>query len=868
MHAIFLAAALAVVQPADASAAPPSTPAASPPAGSTAAPAAAPKVDPPELIQDSPAHYPDAALATRSSAKVTLQLTIDATGAVTQVEVKESAGPAFDGEALRAARGLRFKPARVDGKPAPVLVGYVYEFNPPPLAKAHLRGVLLERGSKRPLLGEVHGEGGQLAAETDGQGEFDLELPPGDYKILASAQGERTATFNEKLGPGEKLEVVYRLEPLRSNNYETVVRQVVRTEVSRVTFRAQEVSEVPGTMAGDPLRVVTDVPGATAAANNAPFPMMRGNSPGDTGYFLDGIRVPLLFHFGFLPGVIPSDFVESFDVYPGLAPIWGGRAIGGAIDVKVAPPRDNKIHATVTADLLMTGAFVNVPIEASGTTITAAARFSPTAFLLGKILQDTLRANFYDYQARVEQKIGTGKLRLLVFGASDDGVSIDPATQRQDRIRLGFDRVDLRYRQPVGIGDLVVGATWGRDTDSSDNTIASTNTQDGQETTVSAYASYAANLGKELKLIVGTEVERRSASLTVTSIAGGVSSGTTASADAAVFGAYAQADWQPLPGLVIAPGVRVDNYHLFGFGDLTSVDPRLSIRYQLTPGLLLKAGGGWASSPPTTLIPSPAASTIALSKGLQRSISAEVGSEWRPAEWVDLDLNFFYANMPRLIGLSPFGENSNLGVAQYAPAGSPADPSRAGVNYGAEVMIRHRIGGNWFGWIGYTLQHSERLIDYPVHDQYGNALRTETAWLPSPIDRTHTFNVVFGYKLAGNWTLGAALHLASGQLESGGPASYTHVEGTDPSGNPIWVPVDQPDLTRLPWYYRVDVRVAKTWVFDLWTLEAYLDFYNATLNSDVEGYTYASPEEAGGALLKTPILNQTFYPVIGVKARY
>ena len=56
---------------------------------------------------------------------------------------------------------------------------------------------------------------------------------------------------------------------------------------------------------------------------------VRGAPPNDNGYFLDGIRVPQLFHIGLGPGVIHPQLIDRIDFYPGVAPARFGGFTGG-----------------------------------------------------------------------------------------------------------------------------------------------------------------------------------------------------------------------------------------------------------------------------------------------------------------------------------------------------------------------------------------------------------------------------------------------------------------------------------------------------------------------------------------------------------
>ena len=83
---------------------------------------------PPKLLEGVEPTYPEAKRASGEAASVTLTLTIDRQGRVTDVAVAESAGSEFDDAASTAARGLRFEPAQKDGEAVPAKIRYVFDF--------------------------------------------------------------------------------------------------------------------------------------------------------------------------------------------------------------------------------------------------------------------------------------------------------------------------------------------------------------------------------------------------------------------------------------------------------------------------------------------------------------------------------------------------------------------------------------------------------------------------------------------------------------------------------------------------------------------------------------------------------------------
>ena len=94
-----------------------------------------------------------------------------------------------------------------------------------------------------------------------------------------------------------------------------------RAELSRVTLTGAELHEFAVTN-GEPLRAVT-------AASALSYPVVRGSLPTATGFFLDGVRIPQLYHLLAGSSVVHSDSIESVDFYPSNAPTRFGRISGG-----------------------------------------------------------------------------------------------------------------------------------------------------------------------------------------------------------------------------------------------------------------------------------------------------------------------------------------------------------------------------------------------------------------------------------------------------------------------------------------------------------------------------------------------------------
>lgn len=82
----------------------------------------------PKVVGDSVAEYPAEARRLGVQGKVVLEVVVDESGRVARARVLRSLHPLLDEAAVRAAKGLRFRPGRVDGRPVVVKIPYTYVF--------------------------------------------------------------------------------------------------------------------------------------------------------------------------------------------------------------------------------------------------------------------------------------------------------------------------------------------------------------------------------------------------------------------------------------------------------------------------------------------------------------------------------------------------------------------------------------------------------------------------------------------------------------------------------------------------------------------------------------------------------------------
>jgi hypothetical protein len=301
----------------------------------------------------------------------------------------------------------------------------------------------------------------------------------------------------------------------------------------------------------------------------------------------------------------------------------------------------------------------------------------------------------------------------------------------------------------------------------------------------------------------------------------------------------------------LTPGARVD---LFASQGATAVgfDPRIALRTVVTDRLRFLSAMGIAHQPPSFAIPVPGFQPGGIKGGLQKSVQQSAGFELDIAEGMTGTLTAFhngFFDMSDPLGVvdraaptgcppgtfpsdslagdravqpqpSGGGFNTSCGVPRFVPGtigpdrsgggGQGADSSTGqrnvnalevrtkGQAYGLELFVKKKLTSRLGGFLSYTLSRSER--------EYEN--RSFVA----AFDRTHVLNVAAAYDLGKNWRGGGRVVFYTGLPKAPDP--------TD-------------DSTRLPSFFRVDLRLEKRWQLGekAW-ISAIAEWMNATFSKE------------------------------------
>ncbi len=806
----------------------------------------------PALLESVEATYPAEAKAEGITGEVVLEIDIGATGEVLAAEVIEGAGHGFDEAAVEAVLQFRFSPAEIDDVPTAVRIEYRYRFffrpepevvEAPPPPAVNLRGEVLERGKRRPVRGATVDVGdGAFLTYTDEEGRFEVAgVPPGEVRVVVVDGSFERFETEEVIEADTLTEVKYYLYRAIDSPYETVVvGKREKKEVSTVAISAGELSKLPG-VSGDTVKVVQNLPGVARAPYGSGRMVVRGGNPNDTRTYIDGQHVPILFHFGGITSVYSSELVQEVQFEPGNFGARYGRAIGGRVELITREARRERLNLVADVDLFDATGLAEGPVTDDVSVAFAARRSYVDAVILAATqaapdafdgIGFSIAPRYYDYQTKVSYQVDPrNRVQLDLYGSSDklslvgvdtggvEGLTSMSTTTSFTRVGLTWDRQvgpSTRTKVQLFPGWEQIGVTVDPIFFRMDNFTLSSRLEAIHE------LSPSFSMGAGLDLVF-TSVQL-SARLNEQQPAGQIPAPDfrdrlipmeydIAAAQPAV---WTEAVWEPVSGLKLVPGLRLD---YDSFIQSYWFDPRFAVRWSLSADTTLKGGAGLYHQPPVEQYVIEELGNPALKE--EGAAQYSVGIEQRIAGPISLDTQLYYKDLfdQAISSDRVIVRNGEKVPERYANEGS-------GRAYGAELLLRYNPDGRFFGWIAYSISRTER-------DR--NLL--SGSWSGASNDQPHNLVALGSLELPEIWrglTFGFRMRYTTGNPMRESSGGIYDVDADDYRRLPVVSSLDR----RLPDFFQLDLRLDKSWAYEESSFTAYIDVQNVTNRTNAEGISY------------------------------
>lgn len=715
-----------------------------------------------------------------------------------------------------------------------------------------VKGTVIDKSNRQPLeFINVMIVGLNKGGVTNAEGKFSIgQVPPGIYRLQASAIGYKTVTTPEYILSTRDLHIQIEMEENQTELEGVTVtaspfRRDIESPVSLRIIGLQEIEKSPGANR-DISRIVQSYPGVTFSPIGYRNDLIvRGGSPSENRFYLDGVEIPNINHFstqgasGGPVGILNADLIREVNFYTGAFPTDKGNALSSVLDFKLrdGDMERNSLKATLGAS--------EVSLASNGhlgkkTSYLVSVRQSYLQFLFDMLGLPFL-PTFTDAQFKLKTRFdarneltvlglgGIDKMKLNTKADDEDNeyiLSYLPKIQ-QETFTLG-----AVYRHYAGahVQSVVASHSYLNNR----NTKYQQNDESDPEHLMLRLRSTEQNTQLRLensssfrnwKVTVGTSLDYSQYSNTTFQK---VYTDRAQTFDYHTYlgimrwGLFGTVNYTSIDERFTASlGLRADaNNYSAAMKDLSDqLSPRLSLSYQLTEHWSLSGNAGlYYQLPPYTALGFKNNNGLYANKYALRYMQVSQGSvglNWRKGDTFEVSVEGFYKDYDKIPLSVADGIPLTCKGNDYGVIGNELLTSTAqGRSYGAELLLKWLVAKKLNLASSFTLFKSEYRTD------------KESEYIASAWDNRFIFNLRGTYNLPRHWSVGMKVSCIGG-------TPYTPYDADKSSLVTAWNAQGKPyyDYTRyneerLPAFTQVDIRIDKTFYLKRCMLGFYIDLQN------------------------------------------
>jgi len=715
-----------------------------------------------------------------------------------------------------------------------------------------VKGTVIDKSNRQPLeFINVMIVGLNKGGVTNAEGKFSIgQVPPGIYRLQASAIGYKTVTTPEYILSTRDLHIQIEMEENQTELEGVTVtaspfRRDIESPVSLRIIGLQEIEKSPGANR-DISRIVQSYPGVTFSPIGYRNDLIvRGGSPSENRFYLDGAEIPNINHFstqgasGGPVGILNADLIREVNFYTGAFPTDKGNALSSVLDFKLrdGDMERNSLKATLGAS--------EVSLASNGhlgkkTSYLVSVRQSYLQFLFDMLGLPFL-PTFTDAQFKLKTRFDArNELTVLGLGGIDK-MKLNTKANNEDNEYI------LSYLPKIQQETFTLGAVYrhyaGAHVQSvvaSHSYLNNRNTkyQQNDESDPDHLMLRLRSTEQNTQLRLENSSSFRNWKVTVgTSLDYSQYSNTTFQK---VYTDHAQTfDYHTYLGIMrwglfgtvnytsiderftASLGLRADaNNYSAAMKDLSDqLSPRLSLSYQLTEHWSLSGNAGlYYQLPPYTALGFKNNNGLYANKYALRYMQVSQGSvglNWRKGDTFEVSVEGFYKDYDKIPLSVADGIPLTCKGNDYGVIGNELLTSTAqGRSYGAELLLKWLVAKKLNLASSFTLFKSEYRTD------------KESEYIASAWDNRFIFNLRGTYNLPRHWSVGMKVSCIGG-------APYTPYNADKSSLVTAWNAQGKPyyDYTRyneerLPAFTQVDIRIDKTFYLKRCMLGFYIDLQN------------------------------------------
>ena len=760
-------------------------------------------------------------------------------------------------------------------------------------AQVVIQGKVVDVMSRKPLVGvKVQLDKQEVFVQTTADGSFAINnIDPGYHTVTATLDGYESETSSELLFTYDKSPfITLEMQSLASGVGEVTIRKTsiqkreAESPVSSQKLSIREIERNPGGNR-DISKIIQSLPGVISVPGFRNDVVIRGGSPSENKFYLDGIEIPIINHFqtqgstGGPVGLLNVNFIKEVNFYTGAFPVNYANGLSSVLDFRQMDGNANKAKYRFTLGSSDVGFTADGPIGKKTTYIFSARQ----SYLQGlfSLLGLPFLPNFIDYQAKVKVKLNEkDDISFLMVGAVDffrlnlkvnDNIT-DSIQLKSNKYILGYLPVYRQWNYTFGTVYTHYGAQSKTQYFLSRNMLNNTsykyrnNDESSEDNRIFNYKSIEeenklrienSRTLRKWKLLAGTGLEYvqfgvdNKAKILIPGAPG--TAGTiqdiafSTQLDLAKYSGFVRAYRNVMGNGTLSFAGRLDGNTYNKHMQNVLNQPTASVSASLpTPvnGLFFNANVGQFTQLPSYTILGYRNAAGALDNQDRvkyiRNRMVAAGLQYNKVKDTRITLEGFYkqyANYP--LALNDSISLGNLGTDFAVVGNEPVSSVCDGRAYGMEFLLQKRSRSGLYGILAYTLSWSE------FSDKNGNAVKS--AW-----DSRHTLSLVGGVKLKRNWEMGAKFRLATGRPYTPYDVQRSLVKSNWDVKGVALNDYNRLNTERLGTFSQLDVRVDKVWYFKKSSLNLYMDIQNFLNKEYLGAPTLIAAQDASGNLMTDP----------------
>jgi len=729
-----------------------------------------------------------------------------------------------------------------------------------------IKGVVQDEQTGEILAGvNVVVEGTSLGAATDPQGQFQLLLPAGGWRLRFEMVGYRDLTLGPFQIPSDSaVKVTAQLQEEAILLGEVLVlgerKRALESKQASAHFLEQRQMEDLTGSAEDILRTIQTLPGVVSPADFTGKVYVRGGKSRENVVVMDRVFIYEPYHLGGVVSIFNPELIDHVEFYAGGYPAKYGMATSAILRVFNKTGMEGNFGGEASLSLVSANAVFRgrLPGHRGHWILSARRSYHDKLMELVGAFENYVFPHFHDLQLKATCPLD--KNHTLTFSALHSGDALKIELENPDDLANAVaDSGDLVWDNQLTIASLdwswfvapkmFTNLTLAYSEQPFSSQIMGTEPQwfSGQACNLDINADVTLLARDHHELETGVYLRETGAKADINIMQDYLLAKTENSnvaLDTTMLqtsfnevyrygGIYLQDQWEVVPPiLTLGYGLR---YEAMNTTAARPLSPRFHLAHRVGEKTLMKFSWGhyyqFAMDP---IQMEPPLGSRQLKP--QKAVHYILGLEHQLTANTKLRLEGYVKELSQRIVIGPEVQFANYGRGDI---------------HGLELFLEKRPGAKLDGWASYSysVARNKDLLGTPKY--------------PPMQDQKHTASLVLNYRFNPKWR--ASLRWMA---HSGKP--YTPVLGAETvvdsvSGELIGnLPIEGIiNSERFPGYQRLDLRVDRFFQFDNWNLNIYFEVLNFYNHKNIYDYSYTKDYSHRITTFQFPII-----PSVGIKADF